>query len=200
MMTKKVPLHLLLLFFVLTGILYLSGSRIRTEKIPDPRPRILALVTQVPDGFVKVLDTVDGDTIKVLVDGEEETVRLLGVDTPETKDPRRGVQCFGHAASEFTKSLLMGQAVKLVTDPQEQNRDSFGRLLRYIYLEDGTMVNEKLVAEGYAFAYEKYPTGRTERLKVLEQRARSRQLGLWGECNVTIKSGGKQKSTNSVVE
>lgn len=200
MISKKIPLHLFLLFFTLIGILTLSGTRIRTEKLHDPRPRILSLVTQVPDGFVKVVDTIDGDTIKVLVDGKEETVRLLGVDTPETKDPRRGVQCFGHAASEFTKSLLMGQAVRLMTDPMEQNRDAFGRLLRYIYLQDGTMINEKLVAEGYAFAYEKFPTSRTERLKLLEQRARSRNLGLWGECNVTIKNAGKLKSTNSIVE
>lgn len=199
-MNKKLPLHLVLLFSILTGILYLSGSRIQTEKLHDPRPRILSIVTQVPDGFVKVVDIVDGDTIKVMVDSNEETVRLLGVDTPETKDPRRGVQCFGRAASEYTKQMLMGQAVKLVTDPMEQNRDSFGRLLRYVYLLDGTMINETLVANGYAFVFEKYPTTRTERLKVLEQRAKSRSLGLWGECNVTIKNGGKQKSTNSIVE
>lgn len=199
-MNKKLPLHLVLLFSILTGILYLSGSRIQTEKLHDPRPRILSIVTQVPDGFVKVVDIVDGDTIKVMVESDEETVRLLGVDTPETKDPRRGVQCFGRMASEYTKQMLMGQAVKLVTDPMEQNRDSFGRLLRYVYLLDGTMINESLVANGYAFVFEKYPTSRTERLKVLEQRAKSRNLGLWGECNVTIKNGGKQKSTNSVVE
>lgn len=199
-MIKKIPFHLLLLFSFLTGILYLSGSRIRPEMISDPRPRVLSLFTQVPEGFVKVLDTIDGDTIKVLIDGEVETVRLLGVDTPETKDPRRGVQCYGKLASNYTKTLLMGQAVRLTSDPMEQNRDAFGRLLRYVYLENGTSINEKLVKDGYAFAYEKFPTSRTEKLKLLEKMARERGLGLWGECNVSIKNSGRQKSTNSVVE
>ncbi len=197
-MNKKIPFHFLLLFLLLNGILYLSGSRIRTEMIHDPRPRILAAFTQVPDGFVKVIDTVDGDTITVLVEGKEETVRLLGVDTPETKDPRRSVQCYGRAASNFTKTLLMGKAVRLLSDPLEQNRDAFNRLLRYVYLPDGTCLNETLVERGFAFAYEKYPTIKTEKLKLLEKLARDHRLGLWGECSVTIKNNGQQKSTQDV--
>src|SRR5439155_22708035 len=100
-----------------------SGSRIHTEMIHDPRPRVLSFFTTVPDGFVKVVDTVYGDTIKVWIYGKQETVRFLGIDTPETKDPRKGVQCFGRAASAFTKSYVMGKAVHLVSDPLEQDKD-----------------------------------------------------------------------------
>lgn len=198
MISRKIPFHLFLLFSILTSILYLSGSRIRPESLHDPRPRILSLFTEVPAGFVKVVDIVDGDTIKVLIDGKEETVRMLGIDTPETKDPRRGVQCYGQAASHYTKDLLMGQPVHLLPDPMEQNRDKYDRLLRYVYLPDGTCLNEKLVREGYAFAYERFPTTRTGRLKQLEAFARQHKMGLWGDCNVTIKNSGQQKSTQAV--
>jgi micrococcal nuclease len=88
--------------------------------------------------------------------------------------------------------------VKLVTDPQETDRDKYDRLLRYIYLEDGTMINERLVYEGYAFAYEAYPTGRTKILKAMEDDARKNNRGLWGGCQATIKNNGKSKSTQSV--
>lgn len=193
----RFPSHYVVIVTILLSILYVSGSRIRFEKMPSALPRVLSLFTEVPEGFVKVVDTIDGDTITVLIDGKEQTVRLLGVDTPETKDPRRGVQCFGHAASEFTRSLLQGKAVRLLADPFETDRDDYGRLLRYVYLEDGSLVNETLVEQGYAFAYEKYPTVRTESLKLLEAKAKEQQRGLWGGCQVTIKNNGKQKSTQA---
>ncbi len=200
MLNRKVPYHLFLLFILLVGILYLSGSRIRMETIHDPRPRILSLFTDTPDGFFKVVDIVDGDTIIVSVNGKEETVRLLGVDTPETKDPRKSVQCFGRAASAFTKLKLSGKAIRLFPDPLEQDRDKYGRLLRYIYLADGTNFNEELVARGFAFAYERFPTARMDQLKLWEKDAREHRRGLWGTCAVTIKNEGKQKSTQDVSE
>jgi micrococcal nuclease len=90
--------------------------------------------------------------------------------------------------------------VKLVIDPLEGDKDKYGRLLRYVYFEDGTMLNDRLVYEGYAFAYEKFPTARTEALKKMEKDARENKRGLWGGCDVTIKDGGKQKSTQSLKE
>lgn len=200
MKTSKIPYHLIILFFTLIGILTLSGSRVRTEMIHDPRPRILSLFTKVPPGFVKVLDDIDGDTIKVQINGKEETVRFLGVDTPETKDPRKGVQCFGRNASHFTKTMLMGKAVKLIPDVGQDERDAFGRLLRYVYLENGANMNALLVLNGYAFAYEKFLSSQTPRLKVLEDDARDHKRGLWGECIVTIKNNGKLKSTQEIQE
>ncbi len=189
-----------ILFLSLSGILYGSGSRVNLSKLPDPRPRVLAMFTSVPDGFVKVLDNADGDTIFVLQDGKEETVRLLGIDTPETKDPRRPVMCFGHEASDYTRILIAGRAVKLISDPLQTDRDKYGRLLRYVEFEDGTTLNERLVYEGYAFAYEAYPDSKIEYYKKLEADAREQKRGLWGGCQVTIKNSGKSKSTQSVKE
>lgn len=189
--------HYLVLFGALLSLLYGSGGRIRWEKLPDAMPRVLSMFTEVPDGFVKVVDIIDGDTI-VVINGKEETVRLLGVDTPETKDPRKGVQCFGQEAYAFTKSQLTGKAVRLLADPLQTDRDDYGRLLRYVYFEDGTTINEKLVYEGYAFAYERFPTARLEVLKKMEADARDHKRGLWGVCNVEIKNNGQTKSTQKV--
>jgi micrococcal nuclease len=200
MKNSKIPYHLGILFFLLVGILTLSGTRVRTELIHDPRPRFLSLFTSVPKGYVKVLDDVDGDTIKVLVNGKEETVRFLGVDTPETKDPRKGVQCFGHIASEFTKNMVMGKAVRLVRDEANSDRDAFGRLLRYVILPNGSNLNAHLVSGGYAFAYEKFQASETKHFEQLEADAREHKRGLWGSCQVSIKNDGKQKSTQTVEE
>lgn len=190
--------HYVVLLVLLIGVLYLTGSRIHFEEMPDIGPRVLAMFTNVPDGFVKVIDNADGDTLHVLLDGKEETVRLLGVDTPETKDPRKSVQCFGHSASEYTKMLISGRAVRLISDPMQTDRDKYGRLLRYVEFEDGTSLNERLVYEGYAFAYEAYPDSKLSYYKKLEADAKANKRGLWGSCDVTIKNGGKTKSTNSV--
>lgn len=84
----------------------------------------------------KVLSVVDGDTIKVDVRGKKETIRLLGIDTPETVDPRKPVQCFGKAASDKMKSFVSGKSVILVDDATQGNRDKYNRLLRYVYLPD----------------------------------------------------------------
>jgi micrococcal nuclease len=197
-MDNKKPFSLFLLFIFLLGLFALTGSKIHFEKMYDPRPRVLSMFTQTPEGFYKVIDNADGDTLHILIDGKEETVRLLGVDTPETKDPRKPVQCFGHQASDFTKQLVTGKAVHLIPDPSQTDRDTFGRLLRYVYFEDGTTLNERLVYEGYAFAYEKYPTMRLEKMKELEHDAQVHKRGLWGSCEVTIT--GKIKKTQDMKE
>lgn len=186
------------LLFALIGIIFASGSRVKFDQLSVIRPRVLSMFTTVPDGYNRVIDSVDGDTLHVDVDGKEETVRLLGVDTPETKDPRKSVQCFGKAASEYTRSLVSGRAVKLIPDPMQTDRDKYDRLLRYVEFEDGTSLNERLVYEGYAFAYEAYPDSKLSYFKQLEADAKANKRGLWGGCSVTIKNSGKTKSTQSV--
>lgn len=132
--------------------------------------------------FYYVSSVTDGDTIKVVVDGKIEKVRLLGIDTPETKDPRKPVQCFGQQASDFTKALVEGKYVRLEIDKSQGNRDKYNRLLRYVYLQDGTEVNAKLVEQGYAFAYLRYPVSQTETYKRLQSNAQTNKLGLWSSC------------------
>jgi micrococcal nuclease len=195
-----IPYHLVVLLVTLLGILGVSGTRIRYERVHNPLPRVLSMFTEVPAGYVRVVDITDGDTIVVENEGKEYTVRFLGVDTPEVKDPRKSVQCFGFQASNFTRSQLQAKAVRLESDPMEENIDAFGRLLRYIYLPDGSLFNLQMVEEGYAFAYEKYPTQKTQELKQAEDRARASNKGLWGGCSVTIKNKGKSKSTQNVDE
>ena len=97
---------------------------------------------------------VDGDTIKVIIDGEEQTVRLIGVDTPETVHPNKDVECYGLEASDFTKSLLTNKIVELEFDESQGQTDRYGRLLAYVYrADDHLFVNRELIKQGYAYEY-----------------------------------------------
>ncbi len=118
---------------------------------------------------------VDGDTI--VLNGEE-TVRLIGVDTPETKDPRKPVQYFGEESYQFTKKLVEGNAVYLEYD--QQRLDKYGRTLAYVYLTDGTCVNSEIIKQGYGMAYIKYPFKYLEQYLIIERGARTTAVGLWG--------------------
>ncbi len=129
-----------------------------------------------------VVRAVDGDTIDVrpAAGGAVIRVRLIGVDTPETVDPRRPVQCFGNEAARFT-SRLEGKLVRLEFDVERT--DDYGRTLAYVYLSDGTFFNLLLVQEGYARPYTVPPNVRYAELFVEAARvAREEKRGLWGKC------------------
>ena len=106
---------------------------------------LFSLVFVHAEDLYLVTRVVDGDTI-VLSNGER--LRYIGVDTPETKHPKKGLQCYGKEASAFNKKLVEGKKVKLEFDVQQKDR--YGRLLAYVYLEDGTFVNAELLRKGYA--------------------------------------------------
>lgn len=132
------------------------------------------------DGSVmtNVICVVDGDTIKVLYHGEEVSVRLIGVDTPETVHPTKAVQAYGQEASDFTKSKLTGKDVRLEFDVEKQ--DQYDRLLAYVWLGD-SMFNEVLVAEGYAQVSTYPPNVKyVERFTAAQKTAREAGKGLWG--------------------
>jgi len=118
---------------------------------------------------------VDGDTI--ILDGYER-VRLLGVDTPETKHPKKPVQYFGKEAYEFTKRMVEGKKVRLEYD--WQRKDKYGRTLAYVFLEDGTFLNAEIIKQGYGFAYTRYPFKYLEEFRKYERNARENGRGLWG--------------------
>jgi micrococcal nuclease len=127
-----------------------------------------------------VLRAVDGDTIEVRLDGAEEDVRYIGVDTPETVKPDTPVQCFGPQASTFNHRLVEGRRVRLVFG--EERRDAYGRLLAYVYL-DGRFVNAELVRRGLARTLTIPPNDRfAGQLKRLEITAARAGRGLWGGC------------------
>jgi micrococcal nuclease len=130
---------------------------------------------------VTVVDVVDGDTVVVARrDGERDTVRLLGVDTPETRDPDAPVQCFGPEATAFTRAALLGRRVQLELDTEA--RDRYGRLLAYVHV-DGRRFNDRLLAEGYARLLVIAPNLRHGRaLLAAELAARTERRGLWSAC------------------
>jgi micrococcal nuclease len=141
-----------------------------------------ALPRMVP---AEVIDHVDGDTVRVRIPnapgevGAVETIRLIGVDTPETVHPSKPVERFGKEASDFTREGLLGQSVYLAFD--WDLRDRYGRLLAYIYTGDGLCFNARLIREGYGFAYTRFPFQFMEEFRGLEQQARSEKRGLWGD-------------------
>jgi micrococcal nuclease len=140
------------------------------------------VVQTIPSGFYKIAKFDDGDTIVVDMDGHNETVRFIGVDTPETRDPRKAVQCFGYAAAEFTEKLIGSSPVRLESDPINTNRDRYNRLLRYVYLPDGQLVNAELIKQGYGFAYLSFPFTKAEEFRQYETDAREANRGLWAIC------------------
>ncbi len=126
---------------------------------------------------------IDGDTIEVKVAGSVERVRLIGIDTPETKKPDTPVECFGPEASARTSALLpVGAPLRLVRD--HEARDRFGRLLAYVQLvPSGEMVETILLREGLAGALTVHPNDTyASRFEALAAQARSAKVGLWGVC------------------
>jgi endonuclease YncB( thermonuclease family) len=118
---------------------------------------------------------IDGDTLELYTG---ERVRLIGVDTPETKDPRRPVQYFGEEAAAFTRRIVEGKRVRLEYD--WERKDKYGRTLAYVYLEDGTFLNAEIIRQGYGFAYTRFPFKYLEEFRKLEREAREAGRGLWG--------------------
>jgi micrococcal nuclease len=126
---------------------------------------------------------VDGDTIDVTVDGDTERVRLIGIDTPETKKPDTPVECFGPEATAFTRSLLTpGTPVRLERDVV--GRDDYGRLLAYLYrASDGILVNYEIIRQGYARPLTIAPNDSYADQFVQAARAAERDdAGLWAGC------------------
>lgn len=143
-----------------------------------------------------VTKVVDGDTIEVNMDGKTEKLRLIGIDTPETVDPRKPVQCFGREASNKAKELLEGKKVRLESDTSQDNRDKYDRLLRYVHLEDGTSYNKLIIAEGYAHEYTyNTPYKYQSEYKQAQKDAENAQKGLWSPS--TCAGNTEQSATTS---
>ena len=147
-------------------------------------------------GLYAVDHFVDGDTIAVKMNGTTETIRFIGVDTPETHKPNTPVQCYGPAAAAYTKNRIGDQRVRLVSDSLSTDRDRYNRLLRYVYLTDGTNLDEELVAKGYAFAYVSFPFTKSDDFSAAQDNAQKNKLGLWGNCQPFQESNGRWQSNN----
>ena len=149
----------------------------------EPLPTASPATETLPSGVdVEVRKVIDGDTIEV---SGGEHIRLIGLDTPETKDPNRPVGCFGKEASRFTESVLpVGTAVRLVGDAEQ--RDRYGRLLAYVYRKsDGLFVNAELLRRGYAQLLTIPPNvAHTDEFAALAREARAGSQGLWSACTL----------------
>lgn len=162
---------------------------------PEVKPEPKEEQNQARDLF-QVTEVVDGDTIKVSVIG---TLRLIGIDTPETRDPRKPVQCFGREASNKAKELLSGKRVYLEYDPA-QKTDKYGRTLAYVYREDGLFYNAEMIKQGYAHSYVQFPHPRLDEFNVYQREARENGRGFWAAntCNGdTTKSASSSKSKST---
>jgi len=151
-------------------------------------------ISPVPETYYPITKVVDGDTIVVNMNGKNETIRLIGLDTPETVDPQSSlrsrsyyggvgqapVQCFGEEASKKAKEVLDGKSVRIEMDASQGERDKYGRLLAYVFLEDGTLFNQLMIAQGFGHEYTyNLPYKYQEEFKEAEKLAREEKKGLW---------------------
>lgn len=175
-----IPTRLLsaLIFFALI----ISGNALWTLSGGDPRGE-----------WVLVTEVIDGDTIYVGRGWRSTTVRLIGVDTPETVHPEKPVEFLGPEASEFTKGRIEGKKVRLELEPSDQY-DQYGRLLAYVFLLDGTLFNVELVKQGYARVIAPSPFHRYEEFRSYEREARIKGLGLWAAKDICREIIGNRRS------
>ncbi|WLD95275.1 thermonuclease family protein [Alkalihalobacillus sp. AL-G] len=145
--------------------------------------------TSESDVTYKVTEVIDGDTFKIQYNDREETIRLLLVDTPETVHPQKPVQPFGKEASNWMKQELSGERVELELDVSE--RGKYGRILAYVYNEEGEMINELLLEKGLARVAYIYPpnTKYVDRFQEIQEEAQLNERGIWSIENYVTEDG-----------
>jgi len=148
-----------------SAILSFAGLLLAATTLGGQAPSLTGVVQRV----------IDGDTI--VVSSGVGTVRLIGVDTPETVDPRKPVQYFGREATAFTKRMAEGQSVRL--EFEGTRKDKYNRTLAYVYLADGTLLNAELIRQGYAHAYTQFPFSKMDEFRALQRDAMEDGRGLW---------------------
>lgn len=180
-LTGKILSTIASLVILLGALIYYyinNSSSTDTKKVDNTREILI------------VKRVVDGDTFE-LSNGEK--VRLLGIDTPEkfeskkldkdieaTGQDKKTIKKLGKLASDYVKNFVEGKKVILEREPNYDDKDRYGRLLRWIYLEDGTFVNGKIVRDGYAQVYERFPVSKLDELRKYQKEARENNRGLWG--------------------
>lgn len=176
----------LIVFFVWSYVLPKLSQHEQKQKEKDA-PKETYLVRRVVDGDTFEIDQKEDN-------GKYVYVRLLGLDTPEKwesgkldKDAKRTgkdkkiIQRLGQMASDYAKQIVEGKRVKLVAEQHYEDKDAYGRWLRYVYLQDGTLVNKKMIEDGYGNAFRKYPISKLDEFIKAENDARQKKKGLWRE-------------------
>ncbi|HRN86867.1 MAG TPA: thermonuclease family protein [Candidatus Dojkabacteria bacterium] len=175
--TNRSLVNTIIAIFLLIFAAFISDSKIN--------PNLSRDVLGTDTTLYNVTSIVDGDTIKVSDSQEQFTVRLIGIDTPETKDPRKEVECFGEEATLYLTKLLDDNSIILKSDSTQDDVDRYGRLLRYAFLQDGTNVNKTMIQDGYAYEYTySKPYYYQKEFIDAQHFARNGRLGLWsGVCD-----------------
>ncbi len=176
-----------------------------TPEPPTPEPPTLTPVPTtdplaypaMPVGLqeAQVVEVIDGDTVDVRINGNVERLRLIGMDTPETKDPRKPVQCFGKEAAAQAAKILTGQTVLVEEDPSQDTRDRYDRLLRYVWIPDGKLYNLEMIIGGFAHEYT-YETPYKYQLVFKKEEAAARERG-WGFWAATSCNGNTEQAAEA---
>jgi micrococcal nuclease len=162
-------------------------EKIETEENNASSSPIKFSAQNISQKYYKVVKVVDGDTIDIIMNGKTERLRLIGINTPEVVDPRKTVECFGREASDNAKKLLSGQEVRVEADLTQDDRDKYGRLLRYVWRRDGLFYNLEAIKDGFAYEYTyQLPYIYQKDFKAAQKYAEDNKLGLWadGACGV----------------
>lgn len=176
---------------------YYNGSSTKTdEKQKNDGDDPSGYYKVEDDGTYRVVEVIDGDTIKVQYGNEVKKVRLIGIDAPETVDPNKGKECYGEEASNYLKDKLTDKDVLLATDSSQDNIDAYGRLLRYVIL-DGMDINADLISNGYAreYTYEKDYVRKDTYLPIQEN-AKKNKLGLWSDQCAAETNNDSEPASN----
>lgn len=180
----------------ITGLIrsYQGRPEIILDDPSQIKTREISIKTREIPTLCRVVEVIDGDTIKVDFGGRIETVRLIGIDVPEMSSPYHSEEeCFGREAAQYVRELLEKQLIYLIKDPAHSNRDKYNRLLRYVFLEDDTLINAKLIKEGYAFNYIYEPFQFMKQFDYLEKQAKENRIGLWSDkCSYYFKVEPKE--------
>ncbi|MCL5999859.1 MAG: thermonuclease family protein, partial [Chloroflexi bacterium] len=144
--------------------------------------------TDLPPGDdARVTRIAAGDSIEVLISGTGFTIGYLGVDAPDPATAKAKAQCYGAQALAFNTRLVKGQTLRV--EREVSDFDANGRLLRWVFLPDGRLVNEEIVKGGYALATTLTPDSKyRERLAAAQQAAQAARRGMWGACPALVQS------------
>lgn len=188
LVTKQHKIYITIILLFLCGNLIFdvwSGTTydtVTTSGATDAELESDTAISNENSELYEVVKVVDGDTVDLLMNGRVKRVRLIGINTPELVDPRREVECFGLEASNKAKAVLQGKLVRIESDKTQADKDKYDRLLRYVFLEDGTNFNELMIKEGYAYEYTyDLPYKYQAEFRIAEQTAKASRAGLWGE-------------------
>ena len=172
--------------------LHSKQKKDKENKTPEEKPKVesgvvgeslLADENVRKSSTYKVLKVVDGDTIHIDYNGKDEKVRFIGLDTPETKDPRKPIQCFGREATAKMIELAENKNVRLEFDKTQGERDKYGRILAFVYSEDNKNLAYEMIRQGYGneYTYNSNPYKYQVEFKEAARKAREENKGLWAE-------------------